>query len=137
MRKKIITSCLGFILVASLALPFYSCTGYLDFRGHVYEWTNAPAGRTSEIIEADELPDGVQVKPISGVTVEANDEDESHPFQMVSDAEGEFHKGLTVEFSEDIIVKVNHPGYGRASLQFDVDKDKYFYSLIVLLVPEK
>jgi len=37
--------------------------------------------------------------------------------------------------AEDIIIKVDQPGFKPAELQFDVDKDTYFYSLIVLLVP--
>ncbi len=127
-----------FLVLVLIAIPMASvngCTGYSDFAGYVYEWTNAPAGSTSLIIEAEELPQGYEVKPLEGVVVDANDEDESHPFIMTSREDGYFHKGLTVEFQEDIIVKVNHPGYQRANLQFDVHKDKYFYSLIVLLVP--
>jgi hypothetical protein len=137
MRKRLTAHFLVFVLLAIFTLPFNSCTGFLDFRGYAYEWTNAPSGSTSVIIQAEKLPEGTQVRPLSGVTVDANDEDQSHPFQMVSDTEGEFHKSLTVELHEDIIVNVNHPGYTRASLQFDVSKDKYFYSLIVLLVPNK
>ncbi len=128
---------LSLILLVSLALPFSSCTHYLDFAGYVYEWTNATAGETSTIIEADKIPEGYQVKPLPGITVDANDEDESHPFKMVSNEQGYFHKALTVEIQEDIIAKVNQPGYSRATVQFDVHKDKYFYSLIVLLVPGK
>jgi hypothetical protein len=132
--KKVPALLLIFMLLSALTLPAGGCTGYLDFRGFVYEWTNAPSGSTSVIIQSDTLPDGYQVKPLAGVTVDANDEDQSHPFTMVSNAEGEFHKGLTVELHEDIIVNVNHPGYLPGRLQFDVFKEKYFYSLIVLLV---
>jgi hypothetical protein len=136
MKKRILEFFLGLMLLASLVIPAGGCTGYLDFAGYVYEWTNAPPGSTSRIVETEEIPEGYQVKPLAGVTVDANDEDQSHPFTMVSNAEGKFHQGLTVELQEDVIVKVNHPGYSRATLQFDVHKERYFYSLIVLLVPE-
>jgi hypothetical protein len=137
MRKRLTAPFLVFVLLAISTLPFNGCTGFLDFRGYAYEWTNAPSGSTSVIIQADTLPEGAEVRPLSGVMVDANDEDQSHPFQMVSNPDGEFHKALTVELREDIIVNVNQPGYDRASLQFEVSKNKYFYSLIVLLVPKK
>ena len=135
MKNRTLALILALILITVPVIAFGGCTSYLDFSGYAYEWTNAPAGTQSMIIEADKLPEGYEVKPIVGVAVEANDEDKSHPFIMVSGNDGYFHKGLTVEVAEDIIIKVDQPGFKPAELQFDVDKDTYFYSLIVLLVP--
>ena len=134
-NSRIALPFLCLILSTVLVLPFSSCQTYLDFAGYAYEWTNAPAGAASKIIEADRVPEGYQVKPLEGVTVDAEDKDGSHPFQMVSNELGYFHKALYVEIQEDIIAKVNYPGYNNTILQFGVHKDRYFYSLIVLLVP--
>ena len=123
------------VILAASVLPASGCTGYADFAGHAYVWTNAPAGSASQFLEAEDVPEGYEVRPLEGVTITANDKDGSHPFTMVSNADGYFHENLTVEFQEDVIMKVNHPGYKPVTLQFDVHKDRYFYTVVLLLVP--
>ena len=37
--------------------------------GTVYEWVDAPSGETSKILFGNELPEGVDLKPIEGASI--------------------------------------------------------------------
>jgi len=64
MKNRTLALILALALLAVPVTMFNGCTSYLDFSGYAYEWTNAPAGTQSMIIEADKLPEGYEVKPI-------------------------------------------------------------------------
>jgi hypothetical protein len=118
-----------------LLAPATACTGYIDLAGHVYAWTNAPAGASSLILYVETVPYEYQVTPLKNATVVFEDKDKSHRFNAESKEDGYFQLGTTFEMDEYLNIDATYSGYKPAHGRLDVLEDKSFYSFVVLMVP--
>lgn len=108
------------IILVVFIMLLSACDGFLGIKGTVYEWTNAPTGETGKIYIDEELPEGIDIKPIADadITISPMGSEDSTEIIMsfvgaCTDSSGNFEHGYVVAPT-------------KAKFQIKVEKEAYF-----------
>jgi hypothetical protein len=133
-RKFLLLACLLLILII-LPLVFSACIydGYIDARGTVYQWVDAPEGTKGEIYVDINAPTDRELEPIADASVSF-----AIYKPTTTDSLGDFHFEYVCAPERYMMeIRVEKEGYQTLEAKFQHPGDDLRHTITIFLVSEE